>query len=143
MTIFKHIFNAAFIFVFASCGHKAGNSLPQHIVEPVSHCPYAELRVPQTVDLGIFQGEDMKHSVTIALTNLGNDTLVILKVLPDCDCVEVERYDSLVAPGQHGCLTTSLNLTDYPADTIYKELGILSNSRSGNVTRITLFGLKQ
>ena len=111
--------------------------------EQVPTAPYAELIVPERVDMGVFEGDNLKKTTTLQLSNVGTDTLFILSVIPDCDCTGVVYVDSVVAPQSRGRLELSLDLSGYPADTIYKDVGILSNNRKGRSQKITVFGLRQ
>ncbi len=105
--------------------------------------PYAELKVPAKVDMGTFTNAELKKTTTLLVENTGTDTLYISAALPDCDCTEILYLDSVIAPGHNGQLTTSLDLTTYPSDTIRKEIGILSNDYKERVKRVMLIGLRQ
>ena len=110
---------------------------------PIPSRPYAALTVSPTIDLGEFTSDEMKKTATILVSNTGTDTLYIRGVQPDCLCTEAEVLDSVIAPRSNGRLQVSLDLTDYPEDTIYKEVAILSNDYRDNVKRFMLRGLKK
>ena len=103
--------------------------------------PYAKLVVSPTIDLGIFEGDDMKKTATLLLTNMGTDTLHILSVQPECDCTTLQVLDSAIAPHSNGRIEATLDLTGYPNDTIYKEVAIISNDYQEHVKRFNLKGL--
>lgn len=140
-----------FLFVFAvsivlfACGGQS-----QRIQEPsestqdqVPVRPYAELQVPLKVDLGVFEDGQMVKESTIQLTNTGTDTLHILGAQPDCYCTQIVYFDSVIPAGQRGRLTFTQDLSDFPADTIRKEFGIISNDRREQVKHITIVGVKR
>ncbi len=105
--------------------------------------PYAELHVPQTIDMGVFEGDQLVKETTIQLTNTGTDDLVILGAQPECNCTQILYIDSVIPAGQRGRVTVSQDLSEYPADTIRKQFGILSNDRHEQVKRITLIGVRR
>lgn len=105
--------------------------------------PYAELKMPAKVDMGVFEGDQLKKSTTILIQNIGNDTLYIRGAKAECDCTELHLNDSVVAPYRSTSIDVTLDLSEYPNDTIYKTFGVLSNSRTGNVIRCDVFGLRK
>lgn len=105
--------------------------------------PYAELKMPAKVDMGVFEGDQLKKSTTILIQNIGNDTLYIHGAQVECDCTELHLNDSVVAPYMSTSIDVTLDLSEYPNDTIYKTFGVLSNSRTGNVIRCDVFGLRK
>ena len=105
--------------------------------------PYAELQVPLKVDMGVFEGEQMVKETTIQLTNTGTDVLYILGAQPDCYCTEVVYIDSVIPAGQRGRLTIRQDLSDFPADTIRKEFGIISNDRREQVKHVMVYGVRR
>jgi hypothetical protein len=111
--------------------------------EEIPTVPYAKLQVYDPIDLGVFEGEHLQREVTMQLANVGNDTLRITAALPDCNCMEILRVDSTILPGGKGALVLSLDLSGYPKDTIYQELGIMSNSYKERARKITVFGIRK
>lgn len=104
--------------------------------------PYAELYVPTNVDMGVFEGDELVKSVTLQLSNYGTDTLYVLGVEPECDCVKIIDYSPKVAPNVNAHLTVQLDVSEY-ADTVRKVFGIISNDRLERVKRVTLFGVRK
>lgn len=102
---------------------------------------YAKLVVSPTIDLGVFEGDNMRKTATLLLTNMGTDTLHILGAQPECDCTTLQVLDSTISPHSNGRLEVTLDLTGYPNDTIYKEVAIISNDIQEHVKRFNLKGL--
>lgn len=99
---------------------------------------FAKIVAPEVVDMGIF---DKEHSIKIAdveVLNSGESTLFIRSVVPECDCTEILSVDSLVEPHEIGKIVVSLDMTKYPADTIYKTIHILSNDPECRVLNVNL-----
>lgn len=109
----------------------------------VPSVPYADLVIAQTVDMGTFEGDQLKKTMELTFENKGTAPLVITHAMPDCDCTEILAIDSVVAPNATGSVTVSLDLSGYPADTIRKDFGILSNDYQERATRVTLLGLRK
>ena len=132
------------LFAIILCGCNRSKSPSTNVVlvsnEPPT-VPYAELLVADEVSMGIFTVDSMKKQVSITMENTGNDTLYIRNVLPQCDCTETVSFDSIIPAGEKGSVIVSLDLTGYPADTIRKEIGILSNDRRERVKRVELIGI--
>jgi len=105
--------------------------------------PHAHLSISENIDLGVFTADNLKKEATILITNTGNDTLYILSAQPECDCTTAEVLDSVVAPLKSGRLAVTLDLSDYPNDTIYKTVGIISNSVPDRVVRFNLVGVRK
>jgi len=109
---------------------------------PVDTSPKAILHVPLRVDMGDFDYEHLKKSVTLQLSNHGNDSLYIINAYPECDCVEVELADSVIAPLSNTHMDVSLNLEGYlPGDTIVKKIVICSNNADERYVRVALVGI--
>ena len=102
--------------------------------------PYAQISVPLEVDMGTFQGNEMKKTVDIQVENVGDGPLQIGYLSSECDCTTVSVVDSVVAPGAATLLHATLDLSGYPADTIRKQFSIISNSLKDRVVTITLKG---
>lgn len=127
------------------CKQKPKNVFEKGTLSDGSVIPekYARLEVPTEVDLGVFDLDHIVKSQIVKFRNTGNDTLYVLAAMPECDCTEVELLDSAIAPQAMGRVRASLNLNDYPADTIRKDFGIISNNYGERVVRVTLVGVRQ
>lgn len=140
----KHTVLISLLIGIILCGCNRSKSPSTNVVfvsnEPPT-VPYAELLVADEVAMGIFTGDSMKRQVDVMMENTGNDTLYIRNVLPQCDCTEIVSFDSIIPAGEKGSVIVSLDLTGYPADTIRKEIGILSNDRHERVKRVELIGI--
>ena len=109
---------------------------------PAETIPSAKLYIPRRVNLGDFDANNIKKSATLELRNIGDDTLYILAVRPDCDCVEVATVDSVVAPGAATSVHASLDMSDYLlGDTVVKQFVITSNSANERHVRVSLVGV--
>lgn len=122
---------------------QTANEHPTSVAIQDSLEPYAELRIREKVDLGLFNANNMEKSVGLELANVGTDTLYILGVLPDCDCTTLQLADSVIPPHSATVLTASLNLTEYLSGKTVKQFSILSNNKNNRVTRVTLIGTKE
>lgn len=111
--------------------------------EQVPVRPYAELQMPDNVDMGVFEGDHTVRSITLQMANIGTDTLYVLGVQPECECTTIADLDSIVPPHVNGHVTVQLDLTDYPTDTIWKSFSIISNDRNGQVKTVTVFGVRK
>ena len=105
--------------------------------------PYAEINMPKKVNMGIFEGSELKKTTTIKTGNIGTDTLYLRGAQAECECTEHQLRDSVVPPHSSTSIEVTLDLSDYPNDTIYKTFGVISNSRTGNVTRCDVFGVRK
>lgn len=131
--------------LLVGCKQSPKNVFEKGSLSDGSHLPdkYAQLEAPTEVDLGIFDADHLIKSQTIEFRNTGNDTLFVLAAMPECECTEVELLDSAIAPHALGRIRASLNLEGYPADTIRKDFGIISNNYGERVVRVTLVGVRQ
>lgn len=105
--------------------------------------PRAEISMSSIIDMGVFTKEDIKKSTLVSLTNIGTDTLVIVGAQPECECTTATVIDSIVPPHGTGRMQVSLDLKGYPADTIYKDISIVSNHLEGKVLTFRLMGVIQ
>lgn len=90
--------------------------------------------------MGTFQGAEMKKTVDIKVENVGNESLQIIHLSPECDCTTVSVSDSVIPPGSMTLVHATLDLSGYPTDTIRKRFSILSNSQKDHVATVTLKG---
>lgn len=89
----------------------------------------AQISFSQTeIDLGTVYTNDAIHSLDIEFQNRGDEDLVISSVWPSCECVTVERFDTIVAGGKEGKITVKYNLSIYPPGDIERSISITSNS---------------
>lgn len=89
----------------------------------------AQISFSQTdIDLGTVYTNDAIHSLDIEFKNRGDEDLVISSVWPSCECVTVERYDTIVAGGKKGKITVNYNFSIYPPGDIERSISIGSNS---------------
>ncbi len=114
-----------------------------YVTDSTALAPCGELSVPASVDMGVFVGDSLKKETVFKYRNVGNDTLYISSVLPECDCTEILDFEAKLAPGEVGAVKVSLDLSGYPCDTIRKDVGILSSDRHDRVKRVTLLGLRK
>ena len=108
--------------------------------EIIAARPHAQISIPAEVDMGIFQGSEMKKTVDIQVENIGNTPLYINYLSPECNCTEVSVKDSVVAPGATTQIHATLDLSGYPADTIRKNFSVISNSQKKHVATVVLKG---
>lgn len=113
------------------------------IEEEVPTEPFAKLVISPKIDLGVFEGSNKMKSTTLMLTNVGTDTLHIIGAQPDCDCTTIHHVDSIIPPRGNGLIELTLDLTNYPADTIYNEVAIISNDYQERVKRFYLVGVNK
>lgn len=62
--------------------------------------------------------------------NTGTDTLYLLNIISDCDCVQTAMSDSVFAPRQSGYVTMSVNLEGYIPSDITKRAVVISNAKN-------------
>lgn len=127
-----------------SCQQTGNNSSAEQdiVTEQRPTGPYAEVNVPLKVDMGTFEGDELVKTATLQLGNIGTDTLYVLGVEPECDCVQILDYTSKVAPHVNGHVTVQFDVSEY-SDTVRKVFGIISNDRLERVKRVTLFGVRK
>lgn len=132
------------VLLFTSCKEKQEPTTRLKGVENaeavIAARPHPQIVVPTEVDMGTFQGDEMKKEVDIKVENTGNDSLYINHLSPECDCTDVSIVDSVIAPGAATLVHATLDLSGYPADTIRKRFSIISNSLKDHVATITLKG---
>ena len=89
----------------------------------------AQISFPQTdIDLGTMFTNDAAHSLDVEFRNEGNENLIINSVFPSCECVTVERFDTIVRGGKKGKITLNYNFSIYPPGDIERSITISSNS---------------
>lgn len=89
----------------------------------------AQIFFPQTeIDLGTVFTDDAIHTVDVEFQNTGGEKLVISSVWPSCDCVTVERFDSIVGGGKKGKISLRYNFSIYPPGDIERFVTVTSNS---------------
>ena len=104
--------------------------------------PMARISIPECVDMGTFPSDVAEKNVTLELRNVGDDTLFVYSILPDCNCVTVSIKDSILPPYDATTVQASLNLESYfKGDTIAKQFVITSNSVDERHKRVTLIGI--
>ena len=138
------LFICGIVAAIVSCQQTGNKSSAEQdaVTEQRPTVPYAEVNIPQNVDMGIFEGDELVKSVTLQMSNLGTDTLYVLGVEPECDCVQILDYSSKVAPNVNGHVTVQLDVSEY-SDTVRKVFGIISNDRLERVKRVTVFGVRK
>ncbi len=133
--------------LLTSCNQSAKPKVQEEQViaqtQQVPDRPYAQFEIAPRLDLGVFEGDHLKQSKDIMFTNTGTDTLRVISAVPECDCTEVLYMDSIVAPHSNGRMTISLDLSSYPQDTIYKDIGIVTNSYKDHASTFTIFGVRK
>jgi hypothetical protein len=144
MKIFKTLNLILGICFLVGChGNQRQNKVTMEENTELSVKPRAILTVSSPIDMGEFQGDELKKTNTISIRNTGNDTLYIIGAEPDCLCTEVQVIDSVIAPLSNGRLRISLDLTEYPSDTIYKDVAIISNDSKDRVKRFQVMGIRK
>lgn len=89
----------------------------------------AQISISQTdIDLGTVFTNDAAHSLDVEFRNVGDEDLVINSVWPSCECVTVERFDSIVGGGKKGTIRVNYNFSIYPPGDIERSISISSNS---------------
>lgn len=89
----------------------------------------AQISFPQTeIDLGTVFTNDAIHTVDVEFENVGDEKLTISSVWPSCDCVTVERFDSVVGGGRKGIISVRYNFSIYPPGDIERMITVTSNS---------------
>lgn len=100
----------------------------------------AKLEAPEMVDMGVFDKQHPAKTADVEISNIGEDTLYVRSVVPDCDCTKVLSVDSFIAPQAKGKIVVKVDLTKYPADTIYNIIHVLSNDPERRVFDVSLIG---
>gem|GEM_PF-2528701 len=89
----------------------------------------AQISFAQTeIDLGTIFTNDAIHTYDVEFRNVGDEPLTISSVWPSCDCVKVERYDTVVAGGKTGTIRVGYDLSIYPPGDIERMITVSSNS---------------
>ena len=89
----------------------------------------AQISFLQTdIDLGTVYTNDAAHSLDVEFRNKGDEPLVINSVWPSCECVTVERFDTIVRGGRNGKITLNYDFSIYPPGDIERSISISSNS---------------
>ena len=89
----------------------------------------AQIDFPQTeIDLGTVFTNDAIHSLDVEFRNQGDEDLVISSVWPSCECVTVERYDTVVAGRKKGKITLKYNFSIYAPGDLERSISVGSNS---------------
>lgn len=103
--------------------------------------PQPMLRVAEgtKLDLGtINRGKVVEKK--ISLKNIGNETLVIGKVITSCGCTGTVVSEDHIPPGESGTLLITFNSKNF-SGTIHKTVTVNSNSAGGPETLIEFTGI--
>lgn len=101
---------------------------------------FAHIVAPEVVDMGVFNHETPKKTTEIEIGNTGEALLHIKSVLSQCECTQILSVDSVLRPGEKGTIVVSMDLSKYLADTIYKQINVISSDPERHVLPIELMG---
>ena len=121
----------------------AAEQVVDQTAQPTTESPKAVMRVPLSVDMGEYFAGTEPKTEKLLLENVGNDTLRIFKIMPDCDCTEASVSDTIIAPGQSTSLFVSLDLSEFVPAEIEKQFVIFSNNDENQYVRVTLKGIRK
>ncbi|MGD0816235.1 MAG: DUF1573 domain-containing protein [Verrucomicrobiota bacterium] len=76
---------------------------------------------------------------TFIVSNAGDQTLVISKVLPGCRCITAEAWDHAIEPGKTGKIPVQFDSTGFQDD-VSKSIGVMSNDKLAPSQNLLLQG---
>ncbi len=94
--------------------------------------------IPESVDFGrVIQGEEQKFILRIE--NTGGGVLVIKRLTPGCECMEVAIEEKRIPAGKSSKVEVTMDTWDY-FDDITKNIYVLSNDPEEGYKKIVISG---
>ena len=82
-------------------------------------------------------GELVKH--TYIFTNIGDETLILANVQPQCGCTTAGEWTKQVEPGKTGSIPIQLNTANQPSQ-VFKQVTVTCNDKSQGTLFLQLRG---
>jgi copper(I)-binding protein len=82
-------------------------------------------------------GELVKH--TYIFTNIGDETLILANVQPQCGCTTAGEWTKQVEPGQTGSIPIQFNTANQPSQ-VFKQVTVTCNDKSQGTLFLQLRG---
>lgn len=140
-----------FLFTFG-CQPKQSqpvNSAADNVVQteteelPEPEGPHPHLSIADSVYMGVVTTDDPVKTVTIEMSNTGDETLYVTGAFPECDCTTVAIKDSVLAPGSKGYVEATVNLSKYGSGRVENRFFLVNNNLARHYVYVTLVADKE